>query len=193
MKLLISATDARRSGVTIGELAIERPTREQGLLEGCAELLANMGNSEALDLYRKGLARDYTRDEVCDEIVSRFGIQFFAKPVTDTEPLPAAVSLQQQPKPAAHVEFPPLIVAPSAPPVTNGHSPRQLLRARWRELRAQRAVLEQQYKTVKKQRDEVKAMEQECRYLLRIPRRMKSLSLVARRRRKVAAEATNAQ
>ena len=174
MKLKIAATNVKQGGATVEEHVIDRPTREAALTEGIAELLMSPNfPPEAVNLYRAALARGFSRDETQDQLLESFGLQFFSQEVTDIET-----------GPPVNRSFPPNVSAP--PPgaqslPAQAETPRQLLRTKLAGLLAQQTVLDKQFKAMKRQRDSVKAMVEECRRLLRAPRKPK---LVSVRRRK---------
>ena len=178
MRLKLSATNVRQGGATVAEHIVDRPQREEALTEGIAELLADPSlPPEALALFRSALARNFTRDEAQDQILADFGLQFFAKEVTDEAPAPP-------PRP-----FTPQANTPQQQPAvfnsTVNRTPRQLIQAKLVELKAQQAIFDRQFKTLKKQRDSVKSQVEECRRLLRAPAKPK---LVAVRKRKEATQ-----
>lgn len=188
MKLILAATSTKQGNAKVAEIAIDRPDRATALLEGTAELLVQeQFPPEVVQVYREGLARGFSRDEVCDTILEQWGLQFFVQPDSDVSPK----SLEQE---KAEIDGKARLAqkrldvdenrhireAQPVPPRTQ-LTPRQLLQKEMRDLKyslgASRHVLIQAQAIY----DDLKARLAECKAMLE-----KAPKLKVVKRRKVA-------
>jgi hypothetical protein len=164
----ISATG--EGGKTVAEATIDRPTRDEALIQGTAQLLADQTfPPEALEIFRRGIAGGFMYGEVCDTLTEKFHIQFFIAPTTETpavRPVEERVA-QAQPRAPERQHDP---IGPQFPIIaSNGRnlSPRELLQWEMKELNNQLRNAEQNFRDVKKQRDFIRKRRNECRELLK--------------------------
>jgi hypothetical protein len=169
MNLKVQAIEAS-TGKAIAETIIERSTLDACLTDGIAEILAqNNFPPEALQIYRTGLAKDFSRDEVCDELLGRFGLQFFKKEVQPSEVVaPVADRIASAAKNGATAP-----ASPSTPTavalfqVSCSDAPRKVLRDQLKQIEARRKSIAVELKRIQSDYDFLTARATECRELLK--------------------------
>ena len=166
MKLQITAVGKR--GLPITDTIIERETREQCLREGIDQIL-QQGNfpPEAIQIYRAGLARDLSRDEVCDYLLEKFSLQFFSKEAGEVESrIPPA---EERIKAAAQNGATASPAAVAASIFNLKRSPRQLLQSELKEIKLLLSKSGLKLKEVQKEHDFLVQRAAQCRELLKRP------------------------
>ena len=164
-KFIISVTGA--GGVKVAETEIEAPGRQQALLEGTeAILLQPAFPPEAVQVYREGISRGFSRDEVCDILLERWNLQFWCPEPKDESSAATNPSVSSAPQQG------PVAIAPLPAPLpvaSENRTPRRILRDELARLnkqmttvRGQKAAIDRQYLSLKERRDE-------CLRLLKAP------------------------
>ena len=171
MILKVTAINAS-DGKAISDVVIERESREACLNDAIGELLAqNNFPPEALAIYRTAASRDFTRDEICDVLLAKFHLQFFAAEATDApvKPVEERIAAANHPNATTTTtDFGPngtRAVVPKAP--TGALSPRQLLRSELKDLQRKRKTIAISLKNVKAEYDFLTSRIIECNELLK--------------------------
>ncbi len=164
LNLTITATG--RDGKLIAEQSISAETREACLVQGIAEILAqNNFPPEALELYRRGMAGGFSRDECCDQLLNDFGLQFFAR---DGVAEQRVAPVEERMKPAANGAA--ALPSPAAEPISIAalnRSPRQLLQSELKEIRLLLSKSGLKLKEAQKEYDFLVQRAEQCRELLK--------------------------
>lgn len=172
MRLQITATNAKQNGASIAVATGEGAGHSEAIEAGIVEVLSNpVFPPDMLQLWREATARGIDRVDIQDQMLTDYGIQFFAKPVADDAPPPPppgmppeiAARLAQRSSPIEHTPAP--LPRPSLN--TTGLSPRRMLQLKLKDLRGELILTERQYIDIKKARDILLSQIVECRDLLK--------------------------
>lgn len=162
---ILDVTDVNQGGKKIAE-SRAFASRDDALDRGEPEVLAlNQFPPDIKLLYDSAIGK-FTRDEVNDEILARFKLQFFLREIKDD----IEVAPEPPRAPAREVENGKVVVPPPAAIARNGKnlSPRQLLQWELKELNRQLRANAVTLDAAKKQQDFLKERRDSCVEMLKV-------------------------